>query len=368
MSKNTQAMYWQQLSEQGMVSGEQPEALATSEPWYVRTMLGIAGWIGALFLLGSLFAGLAFIVESSVAASVLGGVTCLLAVLLYRSAGKNDFINQFAFAISLAGQTLIIFGVLQGFNIFQGMDTFIAQIRLVALVLVVLQGALFLLVPNYLHQVWSAFIGVGAVVFLLNQHGFYPFTLVLLLAALTLLWLQEFRWVKYGERVRALGYALVLVTISHLLTQNHFIEEGRFWQDVFGIQSLGGATGEHIAALCLGLVLLGLVVALLRQASVALSSGVAIASLVLAGLIAVLGLKAPGIPVGLVIVLIGFAHANHILTGLGLLTLVGFVSQFYYLLHLTLLEKSLLLCVSGLVLLAVRLVLKRYWPKGATHA
>ena len=51
------------------VAGAAGEARA---PWYVRVMLGIAGWIGAMFLLGFVGAGFAFVMRSSGAMFVVG--------------------------------------------------------------------------------------------------------------------------------------------------------------------------------------------------------------------------------------------------------------------------------------------------------
>lgn len=368
MKKSSHSLLWQKLLTQGLVTGEEPEFNDDTAPWYVRTMLGIAGWVGAILLLGALFGGFALLTDSAVVAGMLGAGACLVAVIIYRATHHNDFAKQFAFAVSLAGQALLVYSILKGLNLFQDTEAFISRVRQVAMVLVVLQTILFLVVPNILHRTWSALIGVGAAVFLLNQYGLYPFTLAITLAAGTMLWLQEFHWAKYGEMLRALGYSLIIVSISHLLTQNHFWDDGRFWQNVFGIQSLGGAVGEWLASLCLGVILIALVFVLLKRGEIALGSSISIASLVLAVLVTLIGLQAPGITVGIVVVLLGYSRGNTILTGLGLVTLVVFISQFYYLLHLTLLQKSILLFGSGLVLLAVRQVLKHFWPKGAADA
>lgn len=362
-------LLWQKLLLNGFVSGEEPSVSQENAPWYVRVMLGIAGWVGALFLLGAVFGGFFWLLAiSSPAAAVLGVAACFVSVLIYRLAKKNDFAEQFAFAVSLAGQGVLVFSVLSGLDFFLNSNKFFGQVQLTAMLLVVLQVVLFLLVPNYLHRMWSALIGIGSAVFLLNQFGLYPFTLALVLAAATVVWLQEFRWVKYGEMLRAVGYSLVIVCISHLLTQNYFWEEGRLWQNVFGVEPLGGEMGELLASLALGAVLIALVFTLLNRAAIALTSRVGIAALVLVILVVLIGVHAPGITVGLVIVLLGFSQGNSALTGLGLVTVVVFVSQFYYLLHMTLLEKSVVLFVSGLGLLAVRQVLKYVWPKGAPHA
>ena len=49
---------WQDLAARGLVQG-QPEAAQARTPWAVRLLMGLAGWLGAVFflafLLGSVF-------------------------------------------------------------------------------------------------------------------------------------------------------------------------------------------------------------------------------------------------------------------------------------------------------------------------
>lgn len=362
MKQSSTIKLWNTLLNHQLVEGAEPPTTEDNAPWYVRTMLGIAGWVGAIFMLGALFSGFALIVDSVLAASVLGVTACLLAIVMYRASKHNDFTEQFAFAVSLAGQGLLVYSAMSGLNLFSSVESFIHQVRWLAMVLVCLQTVLFLLVPNYLHRVWSAVIGVGSLAFLCNQYGLFPFTLVFLMAAASLVWLQEYHWARFGEQVRALGYALVLVSVAHLLTQNYFWNEGHFWQEVFGILPLGGEQGEWLSGLLLGVVLVTVVVSLLRREGLALTGRTGLASIGLAILFGLIGAQAPGITIGVTLVLLGFAHGNHIITGIGLVTVVAFVSQYYYLLHLTLLYKSVLLFFSGLGLLLVRQILHRLWP------
>jgi len=70
---------WLRLREAGLVEGEAPPPGAAPTPWFVRAMLGVAGWIGAVFLL--LFVGLAFesVVDSAAASFVVGLAACAAA-------------------------------------------------------------------------------------------------------------------------------------------------------------------------------------------------------------------------------------------------------------------------------------------------
>ena len=84
-----------------------------------------------------------------------------------------------------------------------------------------------------------------------------------------------------------------------------------------------------------------------------------IANWALAGavMLAVFSLKIPGIPVGVCIILLGFAHGNRVLTGLGIGSLLLYLSTYYYSLNQTLLVKSQALAICGAVLLLLRWLL-----------
>ncbi len=363
MTPRHETILWRSLSEKGLVAGDEPAQTEGNAPWYVRTMLGIAGWVGALFMLGAVFSGIAMLFDSAVAAGVLGLIACILAVIIYRSLRNNDFMAQFGFAISLAGQGLLVFSTIQGLQLFKNEDAFSQKINLLAMILVGLQSILFLMIPNYLHRIWSGVIGIAALTFLLSELGLYPFTLFLLLAAAATIWLQEFTWAKHGSKVQALGYSFVFVCFAHLITQNKTLGFNRFWGELFGVSPLGGALGITLSSLALGIVLLAVVLVLIKRAKLSVISGKGIAVILLAILIAVIGIKAPGITIGLVFVLLGHAHGNKVLTGIGLVTLIAFLSQFYYQLDLTLLQKSLVLFFSGAALIIVRQLMHYFWPK-----
>ena len=367
MTERHEADLWKILQDNHLVAGEAPNNAKDNSPWYVRTMLGIAGWVGALFLLGALFSGFAMLFDSTLASAVLGAASCLIAIVIYRAYRSSDFLAQFGFAISLAGQGLLIFSMLQGLQFFDGGDGYISQIRIMAIMLALLQLILFLMIPNYLHRIWSAVIGIGAVTFLMIQLGLYPFTLVVLLGAAAWLWLQEFTLAKYASMLQALGYSLVFVCFAHLVTESRFLGMGHFWQEAFGVVPLGGRWSYDIAALLLGVVLVAVVWVLLRRNGRSPTSGLGIAGLSLAIVIAMIGVRAPGVTIALVFMILGYAHGNRVLTGIGIVTMIVFISQFYYQLNFTLLQKSIVLVVSGMTLLIARKMMHRLWPKQEQH-
>jgi uncharacterized membrane protein len=71
-------------------------------------------------------------------------------------------------------------------------------------------------------------------------------------------------------------------------------------------------------------------------------------------LLALVTLSTPGIIAAVALFVLGFDRRNRVLIALGIAFLVKFLALYYYSLDMTLLEKSIVLAASGLVLLAAR--------------
>jgi uncharacterized membrane protein len=98
---------------------------------------------------------------------------------------------------------------------------------------------------------------------------------------------------------------------------------------------------------------------LVRRAGWAPREPRSVIALATAAAIGAASLKAPGVAAGFIIVLLGFAHGNRVLSGLGIAALLFYVSGYYYLLDATLLFKAGVLAASGAALLAARWVMLR---------
>jgi len=363
MSGIDAASLWKQLGQAGLVEGELPAEAEAESPWYVRTMLGIAGWIGAMFLLGFVGTGFSLIMKSAGAATVVGALVCTGATVVYRVKPKGDFINQFAFAVSLAGQALIGFGLSQIMS---------SQISAIAMALGLVELALFLLVPNFLHRVWTVMAGVSAFALALNVWGFYFYTQAIVFAAFAWVWLNEFRFPERSAQMRALGYGLVLLVISDLAAGSSARLLSTNWPFYDRSSPIGGVYALWIGSALVGAIAIWAVWRLLVRQGVALSSGPGRAALGGAVLVGLISLKAPGIGVTVIILLLGYANGNRVLTGLGILSLLAYWSYYYYSLQITLLEKSALLVCAGAALILARLAMQGRWPgvvgKDAGHA
>jgi hypothetical protein len=338
---------WDRLAADRLVEGEPPEAGPRQSPWYVRIMLAIAGWIGALFLLGFVGTGFFFVMKESSAAFVTGAACCALALVLYRTMRGQDFADQFALAVSLAGQVLLIVGLA---------DVLRMEDPSFYFAVAAIQAGLALAVPNFLHRVLTAAGAAVALAFAVAQLSLHGLAAPLLCAGIAWVWLSPARWARSGRLWRPIGYGLVLAL---LLVETFRLFGAAEW---FGlgreapswIQVHGPLIGRCLTAALLVAVA---VILSLREGN-ASTSRVALAAAGGALLLGLFSLGAPGLASALLILLLGFAGGNRLLMAVGLLSLFGFAGHFYYSLHSTLLAKSGLLAVTGLCLLAAHWVVR----------
>lgn len=348
------AELWARLADAGLVEGEQPPTSAAASPWYVRAMLGAAGWIGALFLTAFIAAGFYFIMESAGSAIVAGLILCGGAYLLFMRFDGNDFVEQFALAISLLGQVMLGIGLAQLLE---------KQEAAFYLALAAVEAMLVLAVPNFLHRVLAAAGAAVALALAINALQLHGLTAPILCAGLAWIWLEPARWAAGGKLWRPIGYGLV---IALLLVETFRLAGGPYW---FGMATEkpgwialhGPLIGRGFTAA----LLVGVAFVLARREGFAANSGTTRAALGAALAIGLVSLGAPGFASALIVLLLGFAAGNRLLLALGILSLLGFVSHFYYSLHATLLEKSGLLALTGILLLGAWFLLRRHAPAPA---
>lgn len=365
MSSHQQSMdraqLWKQLQLHGLAEGDLPPVHAGTSSWHIRLMQSIAGWIGAMFLLGFVGMGLAFVIDSAVAALVVGAIGCLAAYAIFRVARDNDFATQFGLAISLAAQAVFVFGLFKQFEF--------GTSALYVLVLV-FEVTLVLLVSNFIHRVLTTVIASLALWYLLNSLGLYGIASGLLTGGLAWVWLDERRWAGNGALWRPIGYGTLLALLQ-LESMRLFGWGMRLWSSTKA-NDWWMHYGWWIGTALTTAVLLWSAIRMLAQQDIAANSKAGLAAVGAVLLLSVLSLKAPGIATAVLMLLLGFTTGNRILMGVGLMALLAFVSRYYYYMQTTLLVKSAVLAVSGGLLLSARLVLHRVFPMAteteASHA
>lgn len=361
MSELTRDELWARLREGALVEGEMPAAGEARSPWFVRVMLGIAGWIGALFLLGFVGAAFAFVMKSSAAAFLFGAGACAAAVMIFRAAPASDFVAQFGLAVSLAGQALLLYGAAQWFE---------RSATGIALYVALQQALLFVLVPSFVHRVWAAWTSALAASYAMLDAGLFAFTPAATTAAFLWLTLREFELARHGSIVRAGIYGLALAAVQAAVLHGNLVTAILLGHGHHGLKL--GEAGAWLGRLGSVAVLFAAVLMLLRREGLALASGQGRIALAGAAILGLASIKAPGVAPAAAILIAGYANADRVLAGLGIFALLGYLSHYYYSLQATLLEKSALLAAAGAALLIARFALRYWWPapagREASHA
>lgn len=301
-------------------------------PWYAEAVAALGGWLAALTLTGACSTLIAGASRSEVALSILGLLGTVVGAAGHRRF-TGAFGHQFALALMLAGQTLMVIAV--------GIST--ESVSAAATMTVVLAVVLVPLVPDRMHQ----FLTVAAAVVL-------PVTALLV------------NDIAYATQVTALitvpaGLVLLLAPTRPLDTR-----PAAFVLLLAAplCDAAGGFAAELGVPLSTGwggrlayLIGLGWPLALLwpqaERPGRMLMLGVAAAAVT-----AVLLLPA-GLMAGLMFMVLAYAIGSRLLAGLGVAMEVFFMVRYYYDLRLDLLAKSIMLAVIGGVLLALWLAWRR---------
>ncbi|OGW33042.1 MAG: hypothetical protein A2X59_03900 [Nitrospirae bacterium GWC2_42_7] len=352
---------WERLVTAGLVTGDKPPQSDQHSPWFVRVMLGFAGWIGALFLLGFVGVSLGFIFRNSTAALITGIAVCTAAAFIFRASRGKDFAVQFGLAVSFAGQALFIFGLMSIFR-WGGSVSYLA--------IMIFEAVLAVVIINTIHRVVSAFAAAVSFSFALSSFGMPHLAPSLITAGFVFVLINELTWANRGPLVRPVGYGLALALMyinGALLMHTHI------WLGGMANSSLNLVRISYWAGIILNsAVFIFAVSRLLSREGFGFNDRLTKVALIAALAIAISSFKAPGIITGLVIVLLGYANGNRVLTGFGIFALISYLSHYYYQMQATLLIKSAALVTTGIVLLIARFLLDKIWSDksqiGGIHA
>ncbi len=335
------------LLEQGQASLAPAElgnaALAT--PWYLRFMVGFGAWLAAVF-----FMGFFTLLTHSKPAALFFGALLLIAAIATRRLDRGDFLNQLAFAASLSGQLLILFG------------SDIRSATGMALLVLALQGVTIAFYRDKTHRLLSTLVAIAALQALFFEWKWpyaAPALAGLLAMAFTHFWLQgaAYSTPTRDRLLRPIAYGLVIAMFGLLLPSMFppaFNNDNPFYQH---------ARHLWLSTVLLGAVLLYLVHVFLKERGLRPFGPLAWAGYDAVLLLMWPGLKAPGLIGALIVLLIGFRRGNRLLIGMALLFLAAFLSAYYYHLSISLLQKSAALAGSGAVLLALRWALLKLLPR-----
>jgi len=337
---NQDQLLWQKLQQAEIVTSEMPKSDIEHHPWYLRVLQGVTGWFAAWFLLGSVFAIFSDFIRQESTAFVVGVMLIVSAYMVYKRK-NSDFVGQFALAMSLTGQSLCVFAWHKLLHDSTGWW------------LMLLMGAsLAWLMPSFIHRFLSSSLAVWSLVMVAMSWPIVWLLPAVVVGAVTLLWLIESQWLLHSEQIRPIAYALTFAALNMhsltLLSPQELASVGNHYHL---------ANGHFFIPLnewLLGGIFVATVAALLQRYQVSYGSKHGIVALVAAICLAVLSQEAMGLAVTWLFILLGFANSNKTLFAIGASTFWLYLARYYYILDMTLLNKSYLLIATGLFLLALR--------------
>lgn len=347
MKQNSRSV-WETLLSKQLVAGEKP-TLELASPWYIKLLLSVSGWFGALFLViftgGTL--GLIFGVDVERYPSILaliGGGLIFFAYSMFKEK-QSDFLEHFILALSIAGQAMIMFSL---FFMFNG-----SMRQSIYLIMALFQAFLMWFVPNYMHRMLSSFFMALSFAFFFYHVG-EPFIPMLLLTFVVVwLWMNEFSLFE-SKKLEAIAYgqtaALMWLKYSFLAVPYYLYGQSHAYKSpLFNVWLL------HIGTF---LTLAYVLWKILKENQNLGNTKVLYLSVAAIVALGVLSLEVNGLVLGVILLLIGFAHSHRLLIGLGIFSSFAFLSYYYYYTGETLMAKSGLLAILGIGLLISRFLMK----------
>lgn len=325
---------WQRLQQANLVEGEMPRD--TSPHWSSRFLLGLVGWIAALFLLFFLFMTFEQLTREPEHALLMGTLLLAAAYAINRSQ-HGDLWDQFVLALALAADAWLLYGLIDQIDPHQALLWF--GLCLLSLGIAVL----------FDHWLVRLFHSVAAALLLtlgLACLGLQLLALPLVMAAITFCWLQAetdpARHPLY--HAMTLGLALSLLVLGRL--HHPLWEGGASLLDELGLSRLPLWLNPLLCA--------ALLLAVMVKLALPLRYGLPLV---------LLSVLIPGMGAGALVLILGFYAGSLGLMTLSLLLLTGYGALYYYDLGLTLMTKSWLLLGSGILLLGTRFLLQRLNPR-----
>jgi hypothetical protein len=349
MNATARGELWGRLLSAGLVAGGVPDGAAS--PWFVRVMLGVAGWIGASFILGFIGSVFALVMRNAGGAAAAAVLCCCGAYGIFRTASKVDFAGQFGLATGLAGQALFGIAIFQLFptEYYTGYFLFFC-----------VEAALTVFMPNFVHRIFTTMAAVAALSLGLALAGLHGLALPLTAAGCAWVWRRELRLAARADLWQPVGYGLA---IGVLQTATTSLFGGRL---LFLLHSSGGGWlqkhGAQIGTALVAAVFLAVIIDIQRQLEIDTSGSAGIAILICALLVLAVSFPAHGLAAAALILILGFAGGNRVLLGMGLVAMASFLSHYYYRMNETLLFKSLVLGASGALLLLLRWGFREFFP------
>ncbi|MGJ3238114.1 MAG: DUF4401 domain-containing protein [Anaerolineae bacterium] len=331
-----------------------------NSPWYVQSLMGCGGWLATLFsfgIIGSFISLFLADLSDEQAGSVVWVAGILLAisttVILRRNPNMGVFMQQVNLTAHLTGHLFLIVGFTLASNLY---NTEIG-VTILTLYAALVQVIFIWLYPNAIYR----FLGMIAITISLwinlPLHQIALISTIMIgawMALAIVIWLDllpERLQIQQFELWRSLGYGLVVSVFGLIIYEitNRYMPAEDALRDT-----------TILTTIVLFGCLIWVEAQLLSAYDINLTAAFALMVFGISALVALPTITTPGIIGGVIVILLAFRRRNWILLGIAYLYLAGFIVYYYFWLDVTLLMKSVILIITGLLLLGGRLLWQRY--------
>jgi len=310
------------------------------QPWYIRTMVGFGAWLASLLLIGFV-AGFSLAMDGGYAFI---GLALIANAILVRRRFDSDFLIQCALASSLAGQALFAYGFAETV----GRDEFEIYLGFV----LVVSSVLFLLFPDRIHRVIMVLLASGSLIMLFyvwKMNSLVPLLGPAFTGALILLHRQIPSLIAsgYAAFVRPLMNGLLLSAFGVLLISTVYVLPAlgadfqfypRPWLSTILLGGLFLYVGTQIGQMVLGTA---------DMTAFPVFYGIMV-------VIVACSWAAPGLLLGLIVVMLGAASGSKTFIGAGIGFFFIFLASYFYGIEVSMLTKSITLVATGFAILVSR--------------
>ncbi|MBL7002692.1 MAG: GDYXXLXY domain-containing protein [Gammaproteobacteria bacterium] len=334
---NDHQALWQRLKEENLVEKDNPSAPVSSTYLPIRIMQGFAGWIAMIFLFGFIGTILDWSFnDNEILFIMLGGIGNIIAFFIFRNNTNSDFIQQSGFVINLCAQLLVSWGIWELNNNSDAFNFF---------TLFLYQSLLALIIPNFTSRFLSTWFAMLLLFAGLAESGIYFLNTTLVSILFVTIWIKDEQWGKRSNLWSPIAYGLAFSLIQF----NGFFIFGEEIYSFFRNYPSHWITPYTvwIRDIVIAALLIYLSQYIRQQLKIQLNSRLGIAITASSAALIILGHFITGLSGALLLLIMGLIKQNRLLISFGITAFIGFVSWYYYLLSMTLLNKSILLLVFG---------------------
>ena len=359
-TKYSAADLLEELERQGLATKPELSAAIIAQqqknrqPFYAHALIGVGACISSFCLIAFL-ASLGIVSLQNVAGLTVWSLLLIAgAITMHKFAGNDASIRQSlctqgSFALMLAGKLLFVLGVTNAWNYELGLPV----------VLTFITAITYYTYPIQLDRFLSSLAVLVSLLFIILPHGNISsgqellfngyFSLQFIAAAIILM-----RFNTKSDYV-PIAYALVIALCFSALYVSMPAQ--------FGGEKSSAAISPLFANSVLVGGLIGVWAASNQNRFKAKQLGLALGAVIMLGII-----SAPGVLLSIILLVLGYAKHDRYLTAIGVLFLPIFLWLYYYNLDVSLLQKSVILIGSGVVLLLGRFYLKFKGREGSQCA